>query len=469
MELLPFRFRDFDDRTLLTSEGGDFGFFDTSIVQRLLDRNLTSDETEELLRKRVIAPRSDDWRVKSLAVQSSKHSPEKPRSIRYLILVPTLRCNLDCSYCQVSRAPLDAKGFDWESQHLELLDDFFSRHVDEKVKIEFQGGEISLRPDLIEAVQAIAERHCTEVEYVACTNLFEITPDFERLIRQPNFYVSTSLDGDAEVMQANRTGDFDAAQSNIANIKYVIEEYGLDKISFLPTFTAENMGRVNDTIDLYFSLGANGIFLRPVNFMGFARKTHADVASRFESWTGFYEEALEHILELNRERYFEETYLADLVRRVFLGSEWALIDFRSPSRFLSDFALIDFDGAFYPSDEARMLTRTRHVDLSVGSLDKGFDEEKIEQLNSVALNQTHPDCIHCAYLPYCGVDTIDDVSRYGRVDLPKSDTWFCNKQTFLFDWIFEKVASRNTDWLNVFAKWVYRSNNPPGNLDLFLD
>ena len=116
-----------------------------------------------------------------------------------------------------------------------------------------------------------------------------------------------------------------------------------------------------------------------------------------------------------------------------------------------------------------MLTRTRHVDLSVGSLDKGFDEEKIEQLNSVALNQTHPDCIHCAYLPYCGVDTIDDVSRYGRVDLPKSDTWFCNKQTFLFDWIFEKVASRNTDWLNVFAKWVYRSNNPPGNLDLFLD
>lgn len=30
----------------------------------------------------------------------------------YLILVPTLRCNLSCSYCQVSRAGLKQPGFD---------------------------------------------------------------------------------------------------------------------------------------------------------------------------------------------------------------------------------------------------------------------------------------------------------------------------------------------------------------------
>ena len=36
----------------------------------------------------------------------------------YLILVPTLRCNLSCSYCQVSRAPVDQPGFDWSEETL---------------------------------------------------------------------------------------------------------------------------------------------------------------------------------------------------------------------------------------------------------------------------------------------------------------------------------------------------------------
>src|SRR3546814_10355610 len=34
----------------------------------------------------------------------------------YLILVPTLRCNLSCSYCQVSRVNADRSGFDWRSE-----------------------------------------------------------------------------------------------------------------------------------------------------------------------------------------------------------------------------------------------------------------------------------------------------------------------------------------------------------------
>lgn len=470
MEILPFRFRDFSRQTLLTSEGGDFGFFDRTIVGRILDRELTTDETSELLRKRIVATRMEDWRSKSLAVQSYRRFPKNNKhGIQYLILVPTLRCNLACSYCQVSRAPLDAKGFDWDTKHLELLDNFFADHVRTKVKIEFQGGEISLRSDLIAKVQSIAEKYCSEIEFVVCTNLFDISPEFEELFKQPNFYVSTSLDGDLEIMANNRTGNLSKSQDNFDNIKYVIDKYGLEKISFLPTFTEENSDRITETIDLYFCLGASGIFLRPVNLMGFARKRHANIASNFENWAPVYKTALDHILNLNRERYFEEMYVADLVRRIFLDSEWALIDFRSPSRFLSDFALIDFDGTIYPSDEARMLTRTRHVDLAVGSLESGFNEQKISRLNSLALNQTHPDCIHCAYMPYCGIDTIDDISRYGRVDLLKSETWFCNKQMFLFDWIFDKVESRNTEWLRVFSKWVYRSNNPPENLDLFLD
>jgi His-Xaa-Ser system radical SAM maturase HxsB len=468
MQILPFRYRQFDDSVLVTSEGGDFVFLPKDIIPRILSNQLSDSECEILLGKRIIAPSDEDWRVKSLALEAQQRFQKTPRSISYLILVPTLRCNLTCSYCQVSRAPIDAHGYDWDESTLGLLDDFFDKNVASRVKIEFQGGEISLRPDLIGAVEVIAKKHCSEVELVACTNLYEITPEFEKFISEPNFFVSTSLDGDDAAMMLNRTGDLKSAKKNIKNIHYIIDKYGIDKVSFLPTITEATRDKPEKLIDIYFELGASSIFLRPVNYMGFARKRHEEASTDFESWVEFFERSFEHIKKLNRTRYFEEMYLGDLVRRIFIRSDWTFVDFRSPSKFLHNYALVDFDGSIYPSDEARMLTRTKTVDLSVGSLAEGFDEEKISQLNFSALNQTNPDCIHCSYLPYCGVDTIDDLSRYGRVDLPKSETWFCNKQMFLFDWIFEKIKSRNTEWLNIFSRWIYRRNNPQKNLDVLI-
>ena len=468
MTLLPFRYRDFEEEVLITSEGGDFGFFAEDIIPRILDGQLSAEEEGSLLDKRIIAPSEDDWRVKSLSLQLQQRYLPTKRSIDYLILVPTLRCNLACSYCQVSRAPENASGFDWDEEDLSNLQLFFEKYVGDRVKIEFQGGEISLRPDLIAAVEKIAEDHCTEVELVACTNLYEIKPEFEAFFTKHNFYISTSLDGDVEAMLLNRTPDLNGAIKNIQNIRYVIDTYGIEKISFLPTITEATKKEPEKLIDLYAEFGASGIFLRPVNYMGFARKKHLEAAAEFSNWSDFYEAALNHIRLVNRSQYFEEMYVADLVRTIFSGAEGAMVDFRTPSRFLHSYAVIDFDGTIYPSDEARMLTRTRHVDLSVGSLKDGLDEAKITLLNSSALNETNPDCIHCAYMPFCGIDTIDDLSRYNRIDIPKADTWFCNKQMFLFDWIFEKVKSRNTEWLHIFAKWLYRTNSPQNNLEVFV-
>ena len=54
---------------------------------------------------------------------------KKNRNIGYLILIPTLRCNLSCSYCQVSRAPEKAKGFDWSDETLARFEEFVKKIV----------------------------------------------------------------------------------------------------------------------------------------------------------------------------------------------------------------------------------------------------------------------------------------------------------------------------------------------------
>lgn len=65
----------------------------------------------------------------------------KQQDLSYLILVPTLRCNLTCDYCQVSRAPESAQGFDWNNGTLKAVLGFIDAMMGPEIKIEFQGGE----------------------------------------------------------------------------------------------------------------------------------------------------------------------------------------------------------------------------------------------------------------------------------------------------------------------------------------
>lgn len=83
--------------------------------------------------------------IQTLSDRAVQYRKQKRRyvgtKIDYLILVPTLRCNLSCSYCQVSRASENAQGFDWSSKIEAAVLIFLDSLDTKKIKIEFQGGE----------------------------------------------------------------------------------------------------------------------------------------------------------------------------------------------------------------------------------------------------------------------------------------------------------------------------------------
>ena len=49
------------------------------------------------------------------------------QGLGYVIVVPTLRCNLACTYCQVSRAAETAPGYDWNEDNLHDVVKFLDR------------------------------------------------------------------------------------------------------------------------------------------------------------------------------------------------------------------------------------------------------------------------------------------------------------------------------------------------------
>ena len=469
MTVTPFRFRPVSDRMLVTNEAGDYAFFAPDVVERLFGDSLSNEELQVLRDLSVLVEDGDEWRLTSLMRRVRSTHSQKPDRLSYLIVIPTLRCDLSCSYCQVSRAPLDAKGFDWTDDRLAQFERFVGTIEGDHLKLEFQGGEPTLRPDLLSRIIEICQRRFKTAEFAICTNLTRITPEIETIFARDDVVISTSIDGPPAIMTANRTGADELSQAVFGNLDYIVGKYGPEKVSALPTVTDQVLDKPKELIDFYVSLGFQSIFLRPVNYMGFARKAYGDLSQDTVTWNRFYRRALEYIVDINDDRYFEEFYLSLMVRSIFGGMRHGYVDLRSPSRFASDYCVIDFDGTLYPSDEARMLSRTRSVDLSIGAMAEGFDVEKIAQLNQHAINQVHPDCIHCAYMPYCGIDIIDDMSRYGRTDIPKHETWFCQRQISLFDLIFEKVASQDRRYLSVFLKWLYRRADPPPTFELFYD
>jgi His-Xaa-Ser system radical SAM maturase HxsB len=462
-----FKYRKLNNQFLVSNEVGDFNFFRNDVIKRFFDSDLDNDEKKDFKDLSILIDEDERWKYYSLARRiHGKYSPRE-REITYLILIPTLRCNLSCSYCQVSRAPENAKGYDWTPETINRFEKFLINSTIDHLKVEFQGGEPSLRLDLIEEIINITKQHSNSSEFVICSNMVEIDPKLIKLLENENFSISTSIDGSLSTMTENRTFEDDTSQKVFDNFQYILDAFGPEKIAALPTITETQIDNPAELIDTYSALGFQSIFLRPVNYMGFARKQHKDTSHAINQWNDYYLKSLDLIKERNKYHYFEEFYLAMLVREIFSGASRGFVDYRSPSRFLNNYLVIDFDEKIYPSDEARMLSRTRHVDLAMGSLQEGIDEDKVKAANQWAENQTNPDCIHCVYQAFCGIDIVDDMSRYDRFDMSKGNTWFCNRQIFLFDFIFDKVQREDKEWLNIFLRWIARSAKPIHSYEIF--
>lgn len=420
------------------------------------DKSESSLEYSEFLAKNgFISPNDQSLelistRIQLLARKTALHE------LDYLVLVPTLRCDLNCSYCQVSRAHEYATGFDWSDKTLSAVLEFIDRLSTESIKIEFQGGEPTLRLDLLEAVIERAERFKSK-QFVICTNLSKLTPEFLKLLERKDVTVSTSLDGSKLTHRANRTATSKMTDTFFANFDFLLTNFGAEKVSALPTINLNKPPPIDELIDEYSKRGLSSIYLRPINYQGFARKRHAESRELSESWWTYYESFLSQIIERNwqnRAQILEESYFSLCLRRIFRIGLDRHVDLRNPNPVGVDYALIDYDGKIYPSDEARMLTRSGVMDLSIGDVWKGFDTEQRSILNDHSTNYGDPICDRCMYQPYCGRDLIDDLSRYGRIDIPRDETAFCKKHLRIFDTCFDMIYSENPKVQYSLAKWL---------------
>lgn len=450
----PLKFRHTENGFFFSDDAGGFFKSDEGFLERYASDGLSAIDLTFLRDNGHAFETQSDLSWTSFAYRWSRRQAVASE-LAYLILVPTLRCNLACGYCQVSRAPESARGFDWTEETVNGVLQFLDSLTTKSVKIEFQGGEPLLRIDILERIRTFCRNRFEKTQFVVCTNLQRLTEREWSFLADDDTFISTSLDGDSTTHQRQRTHETSKTNAFFDNLEEAVLRFPTGKVSALPTIDVDNPPNLEDLISNFERFDIRSIYLRPINYQGFARKLKQgdNVLGR---WNDLYSAFIDRLVERNFETrsIMEEYYFSQCLKRILrLGSDQH-VDLRNPSFFASDYLVIDHDGTFYPTDEARMLSRIGRIDLSIGNLFTGLDFSKISLLNHSSLNNFDADCIHCAYQPFCSTDVVDDLSRYGRIDLPRHETWFCGRHTSLFDKAFEFLYSDNEAIRFSVGRWL---------------
>lgn len=419
---------------------------------------------QDLKSKHFLVDSESSVAIDLLSVKYRTRFAQLPDLAQLHIFVITLRCNHTCRYCQVTRCLQDEVGFDMTEETCLAAVDFMFQSPSSYLKVEFQGGEPTLNFQGIKTVVAESERRARaenrQVEFVVCTNLADITEEFWAFFKEHKFLISTSLDGPRDLHNTNRVLTAgDSYGGLLANLQRAREVVGIDNVSALMTTTRSSLARPKEILDEYLRQGFFSIFLRPLNPYGFATRNNQDISYSVDEWLSFYSEALDYILEINRQGIpFREQYAALILKRMFTPFGHNYVDLQSPTGTGLGVLVYNYDGGIFPSDESRMLSAMGDDRFKFGELgnskfeDVMFSDPFLDMVSETMLEGI-PMCVDCGFQSYCGSDPIRHYRSQGDMVGYKPKSEFCQKQKGVIRMILSKMAESNENRA-IFSKWI---------------
>lgn len=168
----------------------------------------------------------------------------------HVMLVPTLNCPSNCSYCWGSK---DKAGV-MDIEIIELVVDWLKSYRDEPVHITFHGGEPLLAGyDFYKKALPILKEGLGDREagFSLQSNLWLLTDELAQLLSDYGVAVSSSLDGPKDINELQRgEGYFDKTMKG-----YEIACRNKLPVNFICTFTSYSKDLVDDIFSYFLECG----------------------------------------------------------------------------------------------------------------------------------------------------------------------------------------------------------------------
>lgn len=470
-QILPFRFERFsDDEYILTNEIGEYVFLKIDEFKHFVNNSLDINTPSflELESKQIATRDKVEDVVKMLATKyRTKKSILQDFTTLHMV-VPTLRCNSSCIYCQVKRHEHTDHSSDMTKETAKNIVKCIFETPSPCVKIEFQGGDPSTDFELVRYIIEEAEFKNLfkkkDLSFIICTNLTLLNEKMVRYLKKHKCQISTSLDGPKELHDLNRplqnqSLDHHAIfEKNLSMIRTIWDDP--ECVSALMTTSRHSLGKFKEIVDEYIRLGFNSVFFRALNPYGFAKEYKEKIAYPVEDFIKNFKEGLDYIFELNKKGiFFIEGYSALLFKRILTPFATGFVDLQSPAGVGIGGAIYDYDGSVYVADEGRMMARFKNYYFKLGNVNENshsemFNGEKLHHIISSACTECLPECSRCAYQPYCGADPVRNLSEQGDMIGFRPTNEMCKKNKAIIHYLFEVLKREDKELNSIIWSWI---------------
>ena len=469
--ILPFRFDHFNEEEyLLTNDVGEYIFLNNEDFEKFVNHELDpkSDIFMDIASKQIATTDKVEDVVNMLATKfRTKKSILRDFTTLHMV-VPTLRCNSSCIYCQVKRHESTDHSSDMSKKTAKNIVNCIFKSPSPCIKIEFQGGDPSTDFEMVKYIIEEAELknlfEKRDLGFVICTNLTLLNESMVKYLKKHNCLISTSLDGPKDLHDTNRPlqdktlDHHEIFEKNLEMIRHIWQDS--ECVSALMTTSKYSLGRFKDIIDEYVRLGFNSVFLRALNPYGFAKEYKNKIAYPVDDFIQNFKEGLEYIIELNKKgTFFIEGYSALLLKRILTPFATGFVDLQSPAGVGIAAAIYDYDGSVYVADEGRMMARFKNYFFKLGNVNDDshqqmFNGNKMHTILHDACNECLPGCSDCAFQPYCGADPVRNLSEQGDMIGHRPSNEMCKKNKAIIHYLFELLTTGDDDTKRILWSWA---------------
>ncbi|MBD3164011.1 His-Xaa-Ser system radical SAM maturase HxsB [Candidatus Woesearchaeota archaeon] len=446
-KLNAYRFKKFNNKYAVTTDQGTLTILTEKEFSSLQSRKITNKLKQKLKKGSILVDDSNMGRA--VAATAKKYSfLFKGASLH--IIVATLRCNMNCIYCQTSSKHTNKKGFDMGKDTARRTVDFIFQSPNNNITIEFQGGEPLLNWPIVKYIIEYAENKNKagkkNLLLTIVTNMTEMdTKKMDYLIFH-KVNVCTSLDGPKKLHDLNRpfaeTSNYGIVAKWIRRFQQEYKKRGIKdrQINAIPTLTRQSLRYPKEIVDEYVRLGLNNIHLRFLHNLGVARKTWPKISYSPDSYLDFWKKAVQHISRLRKKGIdIKERIVSIILDKINNDTDPGYLDLRSPCGAAIGQLLYNYDGSIYSCDEARMIGEDIFMlgRVSTHSYRDVLSSHKALSIVNASINDQYI-CDSCIYKPYCGICPVCNYAENNNI-IPKiSESSTCKIYKAQFDHVLKE-------------------------------
>ena len=449
---------------LLTNDFGQYIFLSESEFSLLLTQKVQdgSDLQHQLKEKLFLLEPMDLFSADiAQRLREIKQYVFAPTSLH--IFVVTNTCNLQCVYCQAQAHKKNNHGY-MDRETARKAVDIAIQSPAKNLTFEFQGGEPLLNYPVIQEIVSYTEsiEHGKNIDFTIVSNLSLLTDDMLDFFIRHKVSISTSLDGPPELHDKNRPPcSGNSSHELLMRAIQRIHERNYS-VSGIETTTKQSLAYAREIVREYVKIGSNGVFIRPLTPLGFAKDEWSRIGYTPEEFLHFYKEAFNEVLAINKTgKVFPEQHAAILLKKILFGQGINYMDLRSPCGAGIGQLAYYYDGNIYTCDEARMVAESGDLAFLLGHVETSSYRDVVSCDNCKAacassVIETLPACCDCVYQPYCGVCPVVNYAMEGDIFPREMHSYRCRIYSGILDFLFELLRENDPSTIQILESWVKR-------------